>query len=48
MSRIVVTGRIPEAALEKLRASHDVIAWEGSESVSREELLRRVSGADAI
>ncbi|MEV7607294.1 D-glycerate dehydrogenase [Paenarthrobacter sp. NPDC089322] len=48
MSRVVVTGRIPEAALEKLRASHDVDAWEGSESISREELLRRMAGADAI
>jgi len=48
MSRVVVTGRIPEAALESLRASHEVDAWEGSESISREELLRRVAGADAI
>lgn len=48
MSRVVVTGRIPEAALENLRAHHDVDAWEGEGSISREELLRRVAGADAI
>ncbi|BCW36012.1 D-glycerate dehydrogenase [Arthrobacter sp. StoSoilA2] len=48
MSRIVVTGRIPEPALEKLRTTHDVDAWEGSDSISRLELLRRVAGADAI
>ncbi|WP_454810676.1 2-hydroxyacid dehydrogenase [Paenarthrobacter nitroguajacolicus] len=48
MSRVVVTGRIPDAALEKLRAEHDVDAWSGPESISREELLRRVAGADAI
>ena len=48
MSRVVVTGRIPEAAIEKLRAEHDVDAWSGPESIGREELLRRVSGADAI
>ncbi|WP_454812905.1 2-hydroxyacid dehydrogenase [Paenarthrobacter nitroguajacolicus] len=48
MSRVVVTGRIPEAALDKLRASHEVDAWEGAESIGREELLRRVAGADAI
>ncbi|MFI2565280.1 2-hydroxyacid dehydrogenase [Paenarthrobacter sp. NPDC018779] len=48
MSRVVVTGRIPEAALENLRAHHDVLAWEGEGSISREELLRRVAGADAI
>jgi glyoxylate reductase len=48
MSRVVVTGRIPEPALEKLRAEHDVDAWDGQESISREELLRRVAGADAV
>ncbi|WP_457974442.1 2-hydroxyacid dehydrogenase [Arthrobacter sp. D1-17] len=48
MSRVVVTGRVPEAALEKLRAEHEVDAWTGPESISREELLRRVAGADAV
>jgi glyoxylate reductase len=48
MSRVVVTGRIPEAAIEKLRAEHEVDAWGGPESISREELLRRVAGADGI
>ncbi|MBN9130533.1 MAG: D-glycerate dehydrogenase [Paenarthrobacter ureafaciens] len=48
MSRVVVTGRIPETALENLRAKHDVIAWESEGSISREELHRRVAGADAI
>ncbi|OFI39439.1 D-glycerate dehydrogenase [Arthrobacter sp. SW1] len=48
MSRVVVTGRVPEAALEKLRAEHDVDAWTGTESISREELLQRVAGADAV
>ncbi|WP_426297976.1 2-hydroxyacid dehydrogenase [Arthrobacter sp. R-11] len=48
MSRVVVTGRIPEAALENLRAEHEVDAWTGTESIGREELLARVAGADAI
>ena len=48
MSRIVVTGRVPEPALQKLRAEHEVDAWEGSDSISRQDLLRRVAGADAI
>jgi len=48
MSRVVVTGRIPEAALEELRAEHEVDAWTDPESISRDELLRRVAGADAI
>lgn len=48
MSRVVVTGRVPEAALEKLRTEHEVDAWEGPGAISREELLCRVVGADAI
>ncbi|WP_026544643.1 D-glycerate dehydrogenase [Arthrobacter sp. 35/47] len=48
MSRVVVTGRVPEAAIEKLCAEHEVDAWEGPESIGREELLRRVAGADAV
>lgn len=48
MSRVVVTGRIPETAIEKLRAEHEVDAWTGSESIGREELLHRVAGADAV
>ncbi|GAA2177649.1 D-glycerate dehydrogenase [Leucobacter tardus] len=48
MSRVVVTGRIPDAAIEKLRAEHDVDAWSESDSISRSELLSRVAGADAI
>jgi glyoxylate reductase len=48
MSRVVVTGRIPDAAIEKLRAEHEVDAWSGAESIGRAELLRRVAGADAV
>ena len=48
MSKIVVTGRIPEVAVEKLRAAHEVDAWASDESIGREELLSRVVGADAL
>lgn len=48
MSKVVVTGKIPSGALTRLRAEHDVLAWEESTPISREELLKRVSGADAI
>jgi glyoxylate reductase len=48
MSRVVVTGRVPDAAIEKLRAEHEVDAWPGPESIGREELLRRVADADAV
>lgn len=46
--KIVVTGRIPESAVQQLRAEHDVDAWSGTESISRDELLARVAGADAL
>ena len=48
MSKIVVTGRIPEVAVERLRAEHEVDAWSAAEAISREELLARVAGADAL
>ncbi len=48
MSKIVVTGRIPEVAVEKLQAEHEVDAWSAAESMSRDELLSRVVGADAL
>ena len=48
MSKIVITGRIPEVAVEMLRAEHEVDAWSADESISRDELRSRVAGADAL
>lgn len=48
MAKVVVTGKIPDAALAKLRAEHEVDAWDGDQSISREELLNKVAGADAL
>jgi glyoxylate reductase len=48
MAKVVVTGKIPSGALARLSAEHDVLAWEESTPIGREELLKRVSGADAI
>jgi glyoxylate reductase len=48
MARVVVTGRIPGEAVERLRAEHDVSAWESHDAIDRAELLSRVQGADAI
>ena len=48
MSRVVVTGRVPDAAIEKLRAAHEVEMWPDPEPIGREELLRRVAGVDAV
>ena len=48
MSRVVVTGRVPDAAIQKLRAAHEVEMWPDPEPIGREELLRRVAGVDAV
>ncbi len=48
MSRVVVTGKVPDPALELLRAEHEVDLWDSEEQISREELLGRVAGADAL
>ena len=49
MARIVVTGRIPADGIRMLSDDgHDLVAWDEPTPISREELLRRVVGADAI
>ena len=48
MAVVVVTNRIPESGMAKLRAEHEVRAWEHEECISREEALRLVAGADAV
>jgi len=48
MAKVVVTGKIPAVALERLRAEHTVHAWEDESPSARDELLKRVAGADAI
>jgi glyoxylate reductase len=48
VAKIVVTGKIPEVALEKLKKSNEVISWGEETPISRDELLKRVSGANVI
>lgn len=48
MARVVVTGRIPTEGITALQAEHDVLAWEHDGPIPRDELLRRVAGADAL
>ena len=48
MAKVVVTGKIPAVALERLRAEYTVDAWEDESPIARDELLKRVAGADAI
>ncbi len=48
MAKVVVTGKIPAGGLARLKAEHDVTAWESDDAISRTELLAMVAGADAI
>jgi glyoxylate reductase len=48
MARVVVTGKIPSGGLERLKAEHEVTAWDKDDAISRAELLTMVAGADAI
>lgn len=48
MAKIVVTGKIPAGGLARLKADHDVLAWESEQAISRGDLLQMVTGADAI
>jgi glyoxylate reductase len=48
VAKIVVTGKIPEVALEKLKKSHEVVSWGEETPISRNEMLKRVSGANII
>ena len=42
MARVVVTGKIPQIAVDQLRASHDVQAWSDDAVAPRAELLSLV------
>ena len=49
MGRVVVTGWVPEAALETVAgAGHEVDLWDGGGAIPRDVLLERVRGADAL
>lgn len=48
MAKVVVTGKIPAGGLARLKAEHDVTAWESDDAISRPELLSMVASADAI
>ena len=47
MSRVVVTGRIPEVGLDLLRAEHDVWAWGRDEPIPDEVRDEQLATADA-
>ena len=49
LGRVVVTGKIPQPGLDLLvGADHTVVSWDDETAIARDELLRRVAGADVI
>ena len=48
MPRALVTRKLPSSVISKLEAAADVDLYVGSSAISREELLQRVTGVDAI
>jgi glyoxylate reductase len=48
VARVVVTARLPGTAVERLARTHDVVAHDTDEPMSRERLLEVVGGADAV
>lgn len=48
MSRIVVTGRIPEAGLDLLREAGEVWAWDGDDPIPTDVRDEQLATADAV
>ncbi|MGB3829420.1 MAG: D-glycerate dehydrogenase [Ornithinimicrobium sp.] len=48
MSRVVITGKVPEPAIEALREAHEVDMHDAAQPITREALLEKVRGADAV
>ena len=48
MSRALVTRKLPSSVIEKLEAVCAVDLYTGAKAISREELLQRVKGVDAL
>lgn len=48
MAKVAVTGKIPQEAVDRLRARHDVTSWDADTTIERSELLQRVKGAESI
>lgn len=48
VAKVVITGKIPQQAVEALQAVHDVDAWDTETPITRGEMLKRAAGADAL
>ena len=44
MNRILITGRLPQSAIDALSHAHDVDYRETDDPIPRKELLQRVAG----
>ncbi|MCH8611746.1 2-hydroxyacid dehydrogenase [Arsenicicoccus dermatophilus] len=49
MSKVVITNKIPQSAVDALKAEHDVVFYhDADECITREAMLEAVKGADAV
>ena len=48
MPSVLVTRKLPSSVIAKLEAVADVDLYTGAKAISRDELLQRVKGKDAI
>lgn len=49
MSKIVITNKIPQSAVDALKAEHDVVFYhDADDCITREAMLEAVKGADAV
>ncbi|WP_409484576.1 2-hydroxyacid dehydrogenase [Arsenicicoccus dermatophilus] len=49
MSKVVITNKIPQSAVDALEAEHDVVFYhDADECITREAMLEAVKGADAV
>jgi glyoxylate reductase len=48
VSRVLITRKIAQEAIDRVRAEHDVDLWEEDKPIPRDELLRRVAEIDGL
>lgn len=49
MSKVVITNKIPQSAVDAIAAEHDVVFYhDADECITREAMLEAVKGADAV
>jgi glyoxylate reductase len=48
VSRVLITRKVAQEAIDMVRAEHDVTLWEEDRPIPRDELLRRVAEIDGL